>query len=94
MESKEELYHHGGNPFYYEVLNDEICAQVLFALEVLRLPYTRVPHEDHGVRSLRFYVQDRQSLISLHKYLDEVNPTGQKDDALQKYELVYENSFI
>lgn len=94
MESKKELYHHGGNPFYFEAFNDETCTRVLFALEVLRLPYTRVPYEDHGVRSLRFYVQDRQSLISLHKYLDEVNPSIQKGSAMEKYELVYENSFI
>ena len=94
MESKEELYHHGENPFYFEALNDKMCTRVLFALEVLRLPYTRVPHEDHGVRALRFYVQDRPSLISLHKYLDESHSSIEKSDAVGKYELVYENSFV
>ena len=94
MESKEELYHHGGNPFYFEAFNDKICTRVLFALEVLRLPYTRVPYEDHGVRSLRFYVQDRQSLVALHQYLDDANASIQTGHLMEKYELVYENSFI
>lgn len=94
MESKKELYHHGSNPFYFEAFSDEMCTRVLYALELLRLPYTRVPHEDHDVRSLRFYVQDRSSLVALHKYLDEADPSFVKEDAQGKYELVYENSFI
>lgn len=94
MESKEELYHNGGNPFYFEAFNDEMCTRTLFALEVLRLPYTRVPVEDHGVRSLRFYVRDRASLNSLRKFLEEAHPSIEKGDAFAKYELVYENSFV
>jgi hypothetical protein len=94
MESKEELYHHGRNPYYFETFNDEICARVLFALESLRIPYTRVPYQDNDVRSLRFYVQDRPSLIKLHKFLDQAHPSLEQGDAYAKYELVYENSFI
>ena len=94
MESKEELYHHGRNPYYFETFSDEICTRVLFALESLRMPYTRVPYQDQGVRSLRFYVQDRPSLIKLHKFLDQAHPSLEQGDAYAKYELVYENSFI
>ena len=68
MESKDELFHHGHNPYYFETFNDEECSRVLFGLETLQIPYTRVPCEDHDVRSLRFYVQDRASLVKLHKH--------------------------
>ena len=94
MESKEELYHHGHNPYYLETFNDEECTHALFALETLRIPYTRVPHEDHDVRCLRFYVQDRASLIKLHTFLNDAHPSIEQGDAYEKYELVYENSFI
>jgi len=94
MESKEELYHQGHNPFYYETFNDEECTRVLFGLETLQIPYTRVPAQDRDVRSLRFYLQDRPSLVKLHKFLNEAHPSINKGDAYSKYELVYENSFI
>jgi len=94
MESKEELYHHGRNPYYFETFSDEICARVLFALESIRIPYTRVPYQDHDVRSLRFYVQDRPSLIKLHKFLDQANSSFEEADDNSKYDLVYENSFV
>ena len=94
MESKEELYHQGTNPYYFETFNDEVCTKVLFAIETLRIAYTRIPYQDNGIRSLRFYVQDRPSLIKLHKFLKEAHPTIEAGDAYEKYELVYENSFI
>ena len=94
MESKAELYHHGHNPYYFETFNDETCAHVLFALETLQVPYTRIPYQDHDVRSLRFYLKDRPALIKLHKFLDEAHPSFEDGDAYAKYELVYENSFI
>ena len=94
MESKAELFHHGHNPYYFETFSDEQCARVLFGLEILQTPYTRVPHQDNDVRSLRFYLKDRASLVKLHQYLDNAHPSIGKGDAYAKYELVYENSFI
>lgn len=94
MESKEELYHDGTNPYYFEAFNDEECTRVLFALEALRIPYTRMPYQDHDVRSLRFYLQDRRSIVQLHKFLKDAHPTVGSGDNYEKYELVYENSFI
>lgn len=94
MESKEELYHHGLNPHYFETFNDEMCMRVLFALESLRIPYTRIPYHHHDVRSLRFYVQDGKSLEKLRKFLEQAHPTISNGDDYAKYELVYENSFV
>ena len=93
MESKEELYRHGLNPYYFETFNDDECVHVLFALELLRIPYTRVPHQDHEVKSLRFYLRDQASLETLRKGMaDGYDLEGH--DAYSKYALVYENSFV
>lgn len=94
MESKEELYHQGLNPHYFEAFDEDACARVLFALESLRTPYTRVPHEDRGVRSLRFYVQDAVSLNKLEHIMMETDTVNENSDSFAKYQLVYENSFV
>lgn len=94
MESKEELYHQGLNPHYFEAFDEDVCARVLFALESLGIPYTRVPHEDHGVRSLRFYLQDAVSLNKLDRVMNETEAPGENSDSLARYQLVYENSFV
>jgi len=93
MESKAELYHHGLNPYYFETFNDDQCIHVLFALESLRIPYTRVARLDHDVKSLCFYLPDNASLEQLRKSIEDGQYfTG--DEAYSKYALVYENSFV
>lgn len=94
MESKKELYHHGLNPNFVESFDNEMCAQMLFALESLRIPYTRIPFHDHDVRSLRFYLADEQSVMDVKKFLSVAHPASGANDPYEKYKLVYENSFV
>lgn len=94
MESKKELYHHGLNPNYFEAFSEEMCSRVLFELELLQIPYTRVPHQDNEIKSLRFYLPNARALTKLRRSLQNAHPSFRQGDAYEKYELVYENSFV
>lgn len=94
MESKKELYHHGLNPHFIETFSEEMCSRVLFELELLKIPYTRIPYQQGEIKSLRFYLAGARDLSRLQRSMKNAHPSFQPGDAYEKYELVYENSFV
>ena len=98
MESKKDLYRSGSNPNYYEAFDDDSTAKLLMALDDLKIPYTRISHVDHGVKSIRLYVDNKDALeevMNKEHYIDlHLKEAGSLQALFGHYQLVYENSFI
>lgn len=98
MESKKDLYRAGSNPNYYEAFDDDTTAKLLMALDDLRIAYTRMPHVDHGVKSLRLYVENKDAsneVSDMEQYIESHLGEAESLQAMfGHYQLVYENSFV
>ncbi|MEP6735624.1 MAG: hypothetical protein ABJA70_08910 [Chryseolinea sp.] len=98
MESKKDLYRAGSNPNYYEAFDDNTTAKLLMALDDLRIAYTRMPRLDHGIKSLRLYVENKDASNEVTIKEQYIASHLAEAETLQAtfghYQLVYDNSFI